>query len=89
MLGAALAAGCGRPAPPLRAGDEVRLELAYAPKAPWTAGARIDVGMLIQIHRAGRMTYLMDPDGSGATMRARITFGGAGEPLDVPFVRDC
>jgi hypothetical protein len=93
----ALSAGCGQPPAVLQAGDEVRPEVAFAPKAPWREGDRVTLGMLLQVHRPGRaeFTYLGDKDVAAeqAEMRARVTFLNGdtplAEPLDVPFVKDC
>lgn len=88
-------AGCGPPPPALRPGDEVRPEVAVAPDAPWPADARVALGMLLQVHRPGReVTYLADGDvPDAAAMQARVTFfagdAALGEPLELPFVRDC
>jgi len=91
-----LLAGCGRQPAALRPGDKVRPEIALAPQAPWPAGARAAIGMLLQVHRPGReVTYLAEKDVAPemATMRARVTFFQGddvlGEPTEVPFVRDC
>ncbi|MGL4554857.1 MAG: hypothetical protein ACRC33_27130 [Gemmataceae bacterium] len=90
------AAGCGPAPPALRPGDEVRPEVAFAPEGAWKAGGRVAVGMLLAVHRPGRpVTYLGDKDGSAglATMKVRVTFldgdSPVGEPLEVPFVKDC
>ncbi len=93
-----LAAGCTRPAadPALRAGDVVRPEIAFAPKEPWPAGAEVTLGMLMQVDRAGGETrHLRDEEVNPdqAVMRGRVTFltgdSPLGDPLEVPFVRDC
>ncbi len=91
-----LSVGCERQPAVLRPGDEVRPEIALAPEAPWPAGTSAAIGMLLQVHRPGcEVTYLADKDvpPALATMRARVTFfqGDAvlGEPIEVPFVRDC
>lgn len=91
------AAGCDRPAAPaIRPGDVVRPEVAFAPRGPWPAGAKVTVGMLVRVERPGGETHYLrddevDPD--RAVMTARVTFLGGGrplgEPLEVPFVRDC
>jgi hypothetical protein len=92
-----LALGCARPAAPvLRPGDVVRPEIAFAPRDPWPTGAEVAIGMLVQVDRPGGGShYLRDnevaPD--QAVMRARVTFLDGdlplGNPLEVPFVRDC
>ncbi|MFO0844164.1 MAG: hypothetical protein U0797_17475 [Gemmataceae bacterium] len=92
-----LLAGCGGHAPPaLRPGDVVRPQIALAPRAPWAGGAKVAIGMLLEVHRPGReVTFLADQEvpAEQAVMRAKVTFlaGDAplGEPLEVPFVRDC
>jgi hypothetical protein len=93
-----LAAGCGRgPAPALQAGDVVRPRIALAPEAFWPKGAKAAVGMLLEVHRPGRreVTFLGDKEvpTEAAVMRAKVTFlrdnSALGEPLEVPFVRDC
>jgi hypothetical protein len=99
VLAALLAAGCaGRVAEsPLRPGDVVRPQVAFAPKAPWHQGTKVALGMLIQIHRPGRMeaAFLGDSDvrPEQAVLRCRVTFLDGDEPLDepleVPFVHDC
>ena len=92
-----LALGCARPAAPvLRPGDVVRPEVAFAPREPWPAGAEVAIGMLVQIDRpGGEARYLRDEEVAPdqAVMRARVTFLDGdrplGDPLEVPFVRDC
>lgn len=93
-----LASGCTRPAtsPTLRLGDVVRPEIAFAPKEPWPAGAEVTLGLLLQVDRAGAETrYLRDEevDPIRTVIRGRVTFlsgdGPLGEPLEVPFVREC
>lgn len=92
-----LLAGCGGHAPPaLQTGDVVQPRIALAPQAPWPEGARVAVGMLLEVHRPGReATFLADQEVSVelAVMRVKVTFlageGPLGEPLEVPFVRDC
>ena len=92
-----LAAGCGRTADPvLQSGDVVRPEIAFAPGQPWPAGAGVALGMLVRLDRPGEDTrYLRDEEVNlgGAVMRGRVTFWEGdrrlGEPLEVPFVRDC
>ncbi|NBO90834.1 MAG: hypothetical protein EBV06_00730 [Planctomycetia bacterium] len=89
--------GCGTTSPSLLPGDEVRPDIAFAPKAPWSPGARVNLGMLVQVHRPGRShkVYLSDNAVSPnqAVMRATITFFNGentlGKALEVPFVRDC
>jgi len=91
-----LFAGCSHTPPVLQPGDEVRPEVAVAPRSPWSVGARVAIGMLLQVHRPGRkIAYLNDKDVAieRVTMRARVTFlngdSPVGEPLEVPFVHDC
>jgi hypothetical protein len=93
-----LFAGCGQPAAPaLLPGDVVRPQIAYAPKAPWSAGAKVALGLLLEVHRPGRdeTAFLGDGDvrPEQAVMRARLTFlngdESVGEPLELPFVKDC
>lgn len=92
-----LLAGCGGHAPPaLQTGDVVRPRIALAPQTPWREGARVAIGMLLEVHRPGReVTFLADQEvpAEQAVMRAKVTFlaGDAplGEPLEVPFIRDC
>jgi hypothetical protein len=77
-------------------GDVCQAEIVYAPDGPWTAGTKVSIGMLVRLQRAGGASnYLSDtavvPE--QATMMATITFFDVrrilGEPLEVPFVRDC
>lgn len=93
-----LFAGCGSPsAPALLPGDEVRPQIAYAPEAPWVARAKVALGMLLEVHRPGRdeVAFLADGDVNPeeADMQARVTFFSGdetlGEPLALPFVKDC
>ena len=91
------AAGCAGPAAPvLRSGDVVRPEVTFAPREPWPAGAKVAIGMLLRVDQsAGESRYLRDEevDPSQSTMHARVTFldgdRSLGDPLEVPFVRDC
>jgi hypothetical protein len=91
------AAGCGKAPPVLQRGDAVRPQLALAPDVPWPIGAKVAIGMLLEVHRPGRaeVGFLREEDVplEGAEMAAKVTFfaGDAplGEPLEVPFVRDC
>jgi len=96
----ALSAGCGQPAPPpppLQPGDVVRPQIALAPEGRWPVGARVAIGMLLEVHRPGRreVSFLLDKEVAAelAVMRARVTFlkgnSALGKPLEVPFVRDC
>lgn len=93
-----LFAGCGQSPPALQAGDEVRPEVALAPKTPWPVGTRVAIGMLLHVHRPGRQQFAYlgdrDVDPAMAHMLARITFLNGDslpldEPLQIPFVRDC
>ena len=92
-----LVSGCTRPAAPvLQPGDVVRPEIAFAPKDPWPTGAEVAIGMLVQVERPGGEThYLRDTEVAAdqAVMLARVTFLDGdrplGDPLEVPFVRDC
>lgn len=92
-----LSAGCSQqPAAPLLPGDVVRPQINVAPKGPWTAGTRVTIGMLLEIHRTGReVAFLGDKDvpANQAVMRAKVTFLDGdvplGEPMEVPFVHDC
>lgn len=99
----ALGLGCARPAPPppsedaLLPGDVVRPQIEFAPKAPWRAGAKVALGMLLRVERPGREghSHLSEADvpGEGVSIRGSVTFfrDGVplGEPLAVPFVKDC
>jgi len=98
FLGLALLAfGCGRPATPaLRPGDIVRPEVSFAPKAPWSTGAKVTIGVLARVERpGGEGHYLKDEDVplDQAVMSARLMFLNGeqlvGEPLEVPLVHDC
>ncbi|HVK07598.1 MAG TPA: hypothetical protein VM597_02360, partial [Gemmataceae bacterium] len=67
-----------------------------APREPWAAGAKVTVGILLRVERAGAAArYVRDEEVAPerAAMRARVTFLDGdrllGEPLEVPFVRDC
>lgn len=96
-LVALLAPGCSRPAAPApRPGDIVRPEIAFAPQGPWPAGAKVALGMLLLVNRGGEPTrYVRDEEVNPerAVMRARVTFLDGdrplGDPLELPFVRDC
>ena len=76
-------------------GDVCQAEIVYAPDGPWTAGTKVSIGMLIKLVKpSGQSDYISDsaimPE--QATMMATITFFDGrrlGEPLEVPFVRDC
>jgi len=93
----AIAFGCTRPAAPaLLPGDVGRLEVSFAPKAPWDAGAKVAIGMMIRVERpGGEGHYLNDQDVviERAEMRVKVTFLAGeivvGEPMDVPYVHDC
>jgi hypothetical protein len=91
---------CSRPVAPdrpvLGPGDVVRPEIAYAPKEPWSVGAEVALGMLFRVDRSGNETrYLRDDEVNPdqAVMLGRVTFlngvNPVGDPLEVPFVRDC
>jgi hypothetical protein len=91
-----LGSGCARPAGPvLRPGDVVRPEVAFAPQPPWPPEAAVAVGMLVKVERPGSDgRYLEDAEvRDPPDMRARVTFFAGdrqlGDPLEVPFVRDC
>lgn len=96
-LGVLLGSGCARSvAPVLQPGDVVRPEIAFAPQEPWPPGATVAIGMLVKVYRPGEEgRYLDDRDviPEQAAMRARVTFLDGdlqlGDPLEVPFVRDC
>jgi hypothetical protein len=91
------ASGCTRPAASgFRDGDRCVSELQYAPAEPWTAGTKVTLGMLLKLERSsGEVAYVMDTDivPEKATMSATITYWDGlrrmGQPLEVPFVRDC
>jgi hypothetical protein len=97
MLSALLMVGCSRPeAPPLQPGDVVRPELAFAPDSPWPADAKVAVGMLVRVERAGSESrYLYDKEINleQVVMAGRVTFFNGeqvmGEPHELPFVHDC
>jgi hypothetical protein len=92
-----LASGCSRSGGSvLRPGDVVRPEVAFAPRAPWPAGARAVLGLLLLVERPGvEARYLRDEEVNldQAVLLARVTFLNGerllGNPLEVPFVRDC
>jgi hypothetical protein len=92
-----LAFGCAGPAAsPFRPGDTVRPEISFAPEAPWPAGAKVAVGVLVRVERpGGEGHYLHDNDVSleQAVMSGRLTFFSGeqmmGEPHELPFVHDC
>ena len=91
-----LAAGCATSVEPaLLPGDVVRPEVAFAPKDPWPAGARVTLGLLVWRDRpGGESRYLRDEEvAADSVMLARVTFLDGDRPLDdpleVPFVRDC
>jgi hypothetical protein len=92
-----LAAGCTRPVTPaLQPGDVVRPEIAVAPAAPWPAGSKATIGVLLRVERPGGTSrYLMDEDVDveRAEMAVRVTFLDGervvGEPREVPLVKDC
>jgi hypothetical protein len=96
LLTALALSGCGKPAA-LQRGDVVRPQLALAPDAPWPAGCKAAIGILVEVHRPGRpgVGFLREEDvpPEGAVMRAKVTFLAGdvplAEPLEVPFVRDC
>ena len=91
------AAGCTSPAEnALQPGDVVQPEVAFAPRDPWPADARVALGMLLKLERPGdEVRYLRDDEVNPdqAVMQARVTFLDGdrllGDPLEVPFVRDC
>jgi hypothetical protein len=91
-----LGSGCARSVGPLlQPGDVVRPELALAPTSPWRSGVVLAIGMLVKVDRPGNEErYLEDREVSQqADMSARLTFLDGdlqlGDPLEVPFVRDC
>jgi hypothetical protein len=94
-----LAPGCSRPAAPdpvLQPGDVVRPEVSFAPREPWPSGASVTIGVLLLVERGGgEARYLRDQevDPEQAVVRARVTFLDGdrplGDPVEVPFVRDC
>jgi hypothetical protein len=91
-----LGTGCARSVgPALLPGDVVRPELAFAPPPPWPPGSMVTIGMLVIVYRSGdEGRYLEDREVSDqADMRARMTFFDGdlqlGDPLELPFVRDC
>lgn len=103
-LGVFVVSGCGEPSarqqpndPVVQRGDTVVPEVAVAVQDQGAEGRRMAVSLLVQVHRPGRpnVAYLNDTDVSveRAVMRARITYfaddSPLGEPLEVPFVRDC
>ena len=90
--------GCGQsPDPALLPGDVVRPQIAYAPEAPWTGGDKVALALLLEVHRPGRneVTFLDEEDvqPEQAVMQARLTFfdgeESLGDPLELPFVKDC
>jgi hypothetical protein len=91
------ASGCARPVVPvLQPGDVVRPEVSFAPRDPWPAGAEVAIGVLFQVERpGGEARYLRDEEVAPeqAIMRGRVTFLDGvrqlGDPIEVPFVRDC
>lgn len=92
-----LALGCARPdVPALQPGDVVRPEVSFAPKTPWPADARVNIGVLARVERpGGEGHYLKDEDVllEQVVMSARLTFFDGervlGEPVEVPLVHDC
>jgi hypothetical protein len=91
-----LGSGCAKPAGPvLRPGDVVRPEIAFAPQPPWPPGAAVTVGLLFKIERPrSDDRYLEDSEvRDPPVVRGRVWFfvgdRQLGEPLEVPFVRDC
>ncbi len=92
-----LACGCTPQSPSgLQLGDVCQPEILFAPDGPWTAGTKVSIGMLIKLERTRNgSNYLADADvvPEQITMMATITFFDGrrrmGEPLEVPFVRDC
>ncbi len=94
-------AGCRPPEPPpppaLLPGDSVQPQVLFIPRVPLTAGVNARIDILLQARRPGReaVTYLYEKDipDEGVEMWATISFlaGGTllGEPLKVPFVKDC
>lgn len=91
-----LGSGCARSVGPvLLPGDVVRLELAFAPQSPWPPGSVVTIGMLVRVYRPGdEGRYLKDREVSDqADMHVRMTFLDGdlrlGDPLELPFVRDC
>lgn len=88
--------GCSRSGSPiLQPGDFVRPEIAFAPAAPWRAGASVVFGMLVKVDRPGAPSrYLQDSEvRDSPAMQLRITFLDGerqlGDPLELPFIRDC
>lgn len=81
--------------PAFQPGDVVRPEIAFAPPAPWPTDAAVAIGMLIRIDApGGESRYILDTEvRDQPKMRARITFFDGddqlGDPLEMPFIRDC
>lgn len=92
-----LAGGCSRPEThTLQPGDVVRPEILVAPRDLWHAGDKVTIGVLVRVERAGgESRYLRDAEvaADGEVVTARVTFLDGehplGEPLAVPFARDC
>lgn len=89
-----LGSGCARNTA-LRPGDIVRPEIAFAPEPPWPPEAAVAIGMLFRVERPGHQSRYVDDAQvrEPFEVRARITFfdgdQSLGDPLEVPFVRDC
>ena len=91
------ALGCAKPdVTRFQPGDVCQPEIQYAPDTPWAVGSKVAIGMLIKLEKpSGKSDYIADtmivPE--QATISARVTFFDGdrvlGEPLEVPFVRDC
>ena len=89
--------GCGQPdAPALMPGDIVRPDVSFAPKAPWSEGVKVTIGMLARVERpGGEGHYLNDEDVplDRAVLFVRVTFldgeRSLGDPLEVPLLHDC
>jgi hypothetical protein len=96
LLVVQLGSGCARSVRAvLQPGDVARPEVAFAPQAPWPPGAAVAIGMLIRIDRpGGDSRYLDDTEvRDRPDMSARVTFFDGdrqlGDPIMLPFVRDC
>ena len=98
VLAGLLLVGCAAsvPEPALKKGDVVRPQILFAPAKAWPANVKGAVGIWVEVHRPGRegVSFLHEKDipWQGVEMEATITFlgnGPLGEPLSVPFVRDC
>lgn len=91
--------GCGQApeTPALESGDVVRPRISFPPSSPWRAGGKGRALMSLEAHHPGSegptLLLVRDVPHEGVLMRARVTFFAGvsplGEPLEVPFTRDC